>query len=124
MNASRILLGFFSLSLLLPAGRALAADAAAQTPVLEEGDRPAKKPAKKKKKGYDYDRSKYKSKFDDTGATTYRFNEKGEPVDGEKKKSTPKKKKKSEPPEVDSLKPAVCGDEGSCLEKKSDADAL
>lgn len=124
MNASRFLLGMFVLALSLPAARALAADEPAQPPVLEEGDRPAKKPAKKKKKGYDYDKSKYKSKFDDAGATTYRFNEKGEPVDGDKKKSSPKKKKRSEPPEVDPLKPAACGDEGSCIEKKSDADAL
>lgn len=119
MNAP--LLGLLALSLLLPSARAFAEDVA---PVLEESDRPAKKPAKKKKKGYDYDKSKYKSKIEEpTG--TYRFNEKGEPLDGSKKKSAPKKKKKSsEPPEIDPLAPASCGGEESCFQKKSEADAL
>lgn len=118
MNRKLLPLGLLALSLILPAGSAFADE----SPVLEEGDRPAKKPAKKKKKGYDYERSKYKSKIEEpTGS--YRFNEKGEPIDGAKKKSAPKKKKKSEPPEAEAAPPA-CGGEESCFDKKSDADAL
>jgi hypothetical protein len=123
MRQSRFLLAFLGLlglSLVLTPAPSRADDSL----VLEEGDKPAKKPAKKKKKGYDYDKSKYKSKIEEpTGS--YRFNEKGEPLSGEpKKKAAPKKKKKSEPPEVDPLAPEACGGETSCLEKKSDADAL
>jgi len=91
---------------------------------LADEDKP--KPKKKtpaKKKGFDYERSKYKSK-EPAQTTNYRFNEKGEPISGEKKKAPAKKKKRSEPPEVDPLKGEACGSEDSCAEKKSEADAL
>lgn len=96
-------------------------------PVKDEDSKPAPKPAKKKaaakKKSYDYEKSKYKSR--EAAIGTYRFNEKGDPVSGEKKKAAAKKKKRSEPPEIDNMEGAgACGSEESCIEKKSEADAL
>lgn len=84
----------------------------------------SKKKAAPKKKGFDYERSKYKSK-EPAQTTTYRFNEKGEPVSADKKKAPAKKKKRSEPPEVGTQDaPEACGSDDACLEKKADADAL
>jgi hypothetical protein len=98
-------------------------------PIQNEEAKPAPKTKKKpaKKKGYDYDRSKYKSRSPEEGASTYRFNENGEPVDPQAKKKAPaKKKKRSEPPEIGSGQVSEsCGaDETSCSEKKTEADAL
>lgn len=83
----------------------------------------AKKPAKKKE--YDYERSKYKSKAPPS-ASTYKFNEKGDPiVPGDKKKKAPAKKKRSEPPEAGLAESGeACGLEETCVEKKSEADSL
>ncbi len=83
----------------------------------------SKKKAPAKKKGFDYDRSKYKSK-EPSQTTNYKFNEKGEPVSADKKKAPAKKKKRSEPPEVTEETAESCGSSDSCLEKKADADAL
>ena len=117
MIPRRFLLALLALSLSFaaPAGLVHAQDEAAD----EAKPKPKKKPAKKK--GFDYDRSKYKSK-EPPQTSTYKFNEKGEPV-VEKKKAPAKKKKRSEPPEED-VKPESCGGEASCIEKKSEADAL
>ncbi|MBI3288661.1 MAG: hypothetical protein HYZ74_03990 [Elusimicrobia bacterium] len=85
-----------------------------------------KAPAKAKKKTYDYDRSKYKSReISENSAHSYRFNEKGEPVSTEAKKAPAKKKKRSEPPESEA-KDAIgaCGSDDACSEKKAEADAL
>lgn len=104
---------------------------AEEDPVQNEEAKPAPKAKKKpaKKKGYDYDRSKYKSRSPEEGASTYRFNENGEPVDPQaKKKAAAKKnkKKRSEPPEIGSgAVSESCGpEETTCSEKKTEADAL
>src|SRR4051812_18014985 len=74
-----------------------------------------------KKKGYDYERSKYKSKDLNTAEThSYRFNAKGEPVEA-KKKAAAKKKRSSEPPEADALGAPACGADESCKPKPSEA---
>lgn len=113
------------LSIAAPAGVVRAED----DPILNEEIKPAPKAKKKpaKKKGYDYDRSKYKSRSPEEGASTYRFDEKGEPVteESKKKSSAKKKKKRSEPPEIGSTEAAgSCGLEEACSEKKTEADAL
>lgn len=97
-------------------------------PIQNEEAKPAPKAKKKpaKKKGYDYDRSKYKSKAPDQGST-YRFDENGDPVKaGAKKKAAVKKKKRSEPPEIGSgaVSEACGAEETTCSEKKTEADAL
>ena len=97
--------------------------ARAEDDAAKEGDaKPAPKHKKKtaKKKAFDYDRSKYKSREPST-TSNYKFNEKGDPI--EAKKPAAKKKKRSEPPEAKEGAEA-CGSEGSCAEKKSEADAL
>lgn len=94
---------------------------------ITEEIKPAKKAKKKpaKKKEYDYERSKYKSKAP-AAVSTYKFNEKGDPiVPGDKKKKAPAKKKRSEPPEAGLAESAeACGLEETCVEKKSEADSL
>ncbi|MCR4296406.1 MAG: hypothetical protein NUW21_12785 [Elusimicrobia bacterium] len=94
---------------------------------ITEEIKPAKKAKKKpvKKKGYDYERSKYKSKAP-ASVSTYKFNSKGEPiVPGAKKKKASAKKKRSEPPEEGLAESAeACGLEEACAEKKSEADSL
>lgn len=124
MTPRRLLLAFLALALSFaaPVRPVRADDAHAQ----DEDAKPAPKPSKKKpakKKTFDYDRSKYKSR-EPSQTPTYKFNDKGEPVTGEKKKAASKKKKRSEPPEDESLKPEGCGSEDNCAEKKSEADAL
>lgn len=96
---------------------------------MNEELKPAKKPAKTKKKGkkeYDYDRSKYKSRVQ-TPPKSYKFNANGDPItpDAKKKSSAKAKKKSSEPPEtwLDEGGEA-CGAEEACADKKSEADAL
>lgn len=79
----------------------------------------SKKKAPPKKKGFDYERSKYKAK-EPSQTKNYKFNEKGEPVSSAKKKAPAKKKKRAEPPEITE----ACGSAESCLEKKAEADAL
>ncbi len=120
-----LLLGALTLAFASPASWALAED----DPIQNEEAKPAPKAKKKpaKKKGYDYDRSKYKSRSPEAGASTYRFNEKGEPVDPQaKKKSAAKKKKRSEPPEIGSgeISESCGAEETTCSEKKTEADAL
>lgn len=98
-------------------------------PVQDEDSKPAPKPAKKKtaakRKAFDYEKSKYKSR-EPSQTPAYRFNERGEPITAEsKKKASAKKKKRSEPPEIGSQEGApACGSEESCAEKKTEADAL
>lgn len=96
-------------------------------PVSDEDSKPAPKPKKKapaKKKTFDYEKSKYKSR-EPAQTSNFKFNEKGEPISAEKKKAAAKKKKRSEPPEIGSLESAgACGSEESCIEKKTEADAL
>ncbi|MBI5245888.1 MAG: hypothetical protein HY923_01805 [Elusimicrobia bacterium] len=121
MILRRFVLALLTLSFAVPA-----ALVRAQTEIASDEDKPAPKTKKKtpaKKKGFDYERSKYKSK-EPSQTTNYKFNEKGEPISGEKKKAPAKKKKRSEPPEEDPLKPEGCGSEDNCAEKKSEADAL
>jgi hypothetical protein len=100
--------------------------------VPDEDGKPAPKPAPKpaskkkgaaaKKKGFDYERSKYKSK-EPSQTPTYKFNAAGEPIRaGDKKAAAKKKKKRSEPPEMGASE--SCGSEDACAEKKSEADAL
>lgn len=101
---------------------------AEEDPMMNEEVKPAPKASKKKpakKKGYDYERSKYKSKAPEN-VSTYRFDAKGEPVTAEtKKKASAKKKKRSEPPEAGLIDGSgVCGAEEACTEKKTEADAL
>lgn len=97
-------------------------------PAAGEDAKPAPKPSKKKpakKKAFDYERSKYKSR-EPSQTTIYKFNEKGEAISAEaKKKASAKKKKRSEPPEIGSQEGAeACGSEDNCAEKKTEADAL
>jgi hypothetical protein len=117
------LFGALILAFAVPSAPARAED----DPIQNEEAKPAPKAKKKPaKKGYDYDRSKYKSKAPDQGST-YRFDEKGDPVSAEAKKKAPvKKKKRSEPPEIGSGQVSEsCGaDETSCSDKKTEADAL
>ena len=111
-----------TLSFAAPVGLIRAED----TPAQGEDAKPAPKAKKKagaKKKGFDYERSKYKSR-EPSQTPSYKFNEKGDPISGETKKKASKKKKRSEPPEDESLKPEACGSEDNCAEKKSEADAL
>lgn len=99
----------------------------AEDEMLNEEIKPAPKAKKKpaKKKTYDYDRSKYKSLAPDEGST-YKFNEKGDPITAETKKKAPvKKKKRSEPPEAGLGESAApCGLEEACGGAKTEADAL
>lgn len=101
-----------------PAAPLFASDEAAVEPV--------KKPAKKKpvKKGYDYERSKYKSRELAEGEVkTYRFNAKGEPVlPADKKKKSVPVKKRSEPPEEKPVERG-CSEEKPCA-NPDEADAL
>jgi len=108
----------------VPAGHVRAEDESA----LGAETNPAPKPSKKKaakKKSFDYDKSKYKSR-EISQTPTYKFNDKGEPITAEtKKKAAVKKKKRSEPPEIGPQEGAEgCGSEDSCAEKKTEADAL
>jgi hypothetical protein len=99
-------------------------------PLFAQGEanlvEPVKKPAKKKpvKKGYDYDRSKYKSRELAEGEIkTYRFNEKGDPViPADKKKKSVPAKKRSEPPEEKPVERG-CSEEKPCV-NPDEADAL
>lgn len=118
------LCGALILSFAVPPGAVRAEDDQIQNEEIKPAPKAKKKPAKKK--GYDYDRSKYKSRSPEEGASTYRFNENGDPVDAAaKKKASPKKKKRSEPPEIGSADGAgACGSEETCAEKKTEADAL
>lgn len=83
-----------------------------------------KKPVKKPKKGYDYDRSKYKSRELAEGEIkTYRFNAKGEPVlPADKKKKSVPVKKRAEPPEEKAVERG-CSEEKPCVDP-DEADAL
>jgi hypothetical protein len=121
-----LLLGALILAFAVPAGPVRAEDEPAQNAEAKPAPKASKKKAAAKKKTYDYERSKYKSRSPEEGASTYRFNEAGEPVaPGAKKKSSAKKKKRSEPPEVGTEEGApACGAEESCSEKKTEADAL
>ena len=111
----------------IPVG-AVAEEAAAPAPAESAPAAPVKKKAAKKKKPYDYERSKYKSReLTDNTQNTYRFNEKGEPVvaaeakAGAKKKAVPKKHLRSEPADEEMpAKPDACGPSESCAEKKAE----
>jgi len=113
-----LLLLSLTLSAAVPAGHVFAQE------TLADEDAPKPKKKKPKKKGYDYERSRYKSTdLADGQKSQYRFNDKGEPV-VEAKKKPAKKKKRSEPPEIGAPGAEACGSEETCIEKKSDADAL
>jgi hypothetical protein len=138
MTPRRLLLAFFALFLSFSAPVLTARaedepvkDEDTKSVVPDEDSKPAPKPASKpgkkkgaaKKKGFDYERSKYKSK-EPSQTPTYKFNAAGDPIrPGDKKASVKKKKKRSEPPEVGSPGEG-CGSEDSCAERKSEADAL
>ncbi|MCM2304328.1 MAG: hypothetical protein NDJ72_06465 [Elusimicrobia bacterium] len=124
MTPRRLFLsGALILAFAAPSGSVRAEDDPIQNEEIKPAPKAKKKPAKK---GYDYERSKYKSRSPEEGASTYRFNENGDPVDpNAKKKAQAKKKKRSEPPEIGSGDGAgACGSEESCAEKKTEADAL
>ncbi len=117
-----ILIAAFAFSFAAPPALVRAEDG-----FMNEEIKPAKKAKKKtvkKKKTYDYERSKYKSKAPAL-KSTYRFDSKGEPIVPGAKKKAPAKKKRSEPPE-EGLAESVeaCGPEETCAEKKSEADSL
>jgi hypothetical protein len=117
---------FVLLALILSLGVPASSVRAEDEPVKDEEAEPApKKKAPAKRKPYDYDRSKYKSR-ELSQTPTYRFNERGEPINAETKKKAPvKKKKRSEPPEAGLDGPGSCGlAADSCVEKKTEADAL
>ena len=124
MTSRRLfLIAAFAFSFASPAALVRAEDG-----FITDEIKPAKKAKKKtvkKKKGYDYERSKYKSKAT-ASVSTYKFNSRGEPiVPGAKKKKAPAKKKRSEPPEEGMAEGAeACGAEEPCAEKKSEADSL
>lgn len=98
--------------------------------LADEDGKPAPKPASKskkkgakKKKGFDYEASKYKSR-EPSQTPTYKFNAAGDPIrPSDKKAAAKKKKKRSEPPETGSSA-NDCGSEESCADRKSEADAL
>lgn len=119
MTSRRLLLSvLFAFSFAAPAALVRAEDE-----LINEEIKPAKKAKKKpaKKKGYDYERSKYKSQAPSQGST-YKFDEKGEPIVAGSKKKAPAKKKRSEPPEAESAE--ACGLEETCADKKTEADSL
>lgn len=122
MTSRRLLLiALFAFSFAVPAALVRAEDG-----FITEEIKPAKKAKKKaaKKKEYDYERSKYKSKAP-AATSTYKFNEKGDPIVPGDKKKAPAKKKRSEPPEAGLAESAeACGLEETCVEKKSEADSL
>ena len=127
---------FIFLALIAPVKLTRAEDA----PAAQEESKPAPAPQKKaapkkaastkkktpaKKKDYDYERSKYKSREMSEGTVrSYRFNEKGEPITAEAKKKASADKKRSSSSEDASLKSEACGDGDACGEKKTEADAL
>ena len=126
MTPRRLLFVFLALLLTLavPEGVVRAED----KPAAGGEEKPAPKPSKKKaakKKDFDYDRSKYKSR-EISQTPSYKFNDKGEPIHVDaKKKAGVKKKKRSEPPEIGAKEGAEsCGSEENCAEKKTEADAL
>lgn len=96
---------------------------------MNEELKPARKPVKTKKKGkkeYDYDRSKYKSRVP-SQTKNYKFNANGDPIsaDAKKKAAAKAKKKRSEPPETwINESGEACGAEETCVDKKTEADAL
>lgn len=114
------------LSMAVPVGLVRAEDESALGAATTPEVKPSKKKADaKKKKAFDYDKSKYKSR-EISQTPSYKFNEKGDPITAEsKKKAAVKKKKRSEPPELE-VKEAgeSCGSEDSCTEKKTEADSL
>lgn len=123
---SRLLLPILLAAILpfsAPSVRAEDDSALGADPDAKPAPKSSKKAKKPVKKGFDYDRSKYKSK-EPSQTTNYRFNEKGDPVSAEKKKAAAKKKKRSEPPEVTEESAEACGSEASCIDKKVESDAL
>lgn len=104
----------------------------APAPLLAQDEPVTDLPAKKKtplkkpkpKKGYDYDRSKYKSRELSEGVIrTYRFNAKGEPVLPKgKKKTVAPAKKRPEPPEEKPVERG-CSEEKPCR-NPDEAEAL
>jgi hypothetical protein len=138
MTPRRLILALFAvfLSFSAPVKSARADDESVKdedtkSVVQDEDGKTAPKPASKhgkkkgaaKKKGFDYERSKYKSK-EPSQTPTYKFNAAGDPIrPGDKKAAAKKKKKRSEPPEMGASSES-CGSEDSCAEKKSEADAL
>lgn len=127
MTPRRLLFLFLALILpaAVPAGLVRAEDGPVQDAQAKSAPKASKKKAAAKRKAFDYDRSKYKSR-EISQTPTYKFNDKGEPIRaGAKKKAPAKKKTRSEPPEIGSPEGAeACGSEGSCAEKKAEADAL
>lgn len=110
----------------VPTGQVRAEDESALGAATAPEVKPAKKKAAvKKKKAFDYEKSKYKSR-EISQTPSYKFNESGDPITVEsKKKATVKKKKRSEPPEAEMKEsPEGCGSEDSCAEKKTEADSL
>lgn len=121
MTPRRLL--FLLLALTLPFGASSLPARAQDEPVQDEDAKP--KPKKKaKKKAFDYEKSKYKS-LEPSQTKSYKFNDKGDPIDPDaKKKAAAKKKKKAaEPPEMSEAGEG-CGGEDSCAEKRTEADAL
>lgn len=121
---------FVLLALILSFAAPALSARAEDEPVPDEDSKPAPKPARKpaknkaaKKKPYDYERSKYKSR-EPPPTSAYKFNDKGEPISADTKKKA-KKKKRSEPPEVGTREGAAgCSLEDNCADRKTEADAL
>ena len=114
MTLRRIVLVLLTLTLAICAGPVFAAES-------------GKKKGPAKKKAYDYERSKYKSReLTDNTQHTYRFNEKGEPVvPGLKKNASSKSRKRSETPaEEIKSQPEACGPAENCAEKKTGPEDL
>ena len=121
MKPRRLLLAVLALSLSF-AGPVLSVRA--QDDAAKEEVKPAKKKKAVKKKTFDYERSKYKSR-EPSQTPTYKFNEKGEPIKADAKKKVSAKKKRSEPPEAELKEGSeACGSEDTCAQKKTEADAL
>lgn len=97
---------------------ALGEDAASEPKAVK------KKAAKKKmKKGYDYDRSKYKSRVP-SQTKSYKFNSRGEPIKAKEKKASVKKKLPEPPEKWIQGSADTCGFSETCAEKKTEADSL
>lgn len=112
------------LSVAVPSGLVRAEDESALGAATTPEVKLSKKKAAAKKKAFDYEKSKYKSR-EISQTPTYKFNDKGEPIKAETKKRASVKKKRSEPPEIGSQEGAEgCGSEENCAEKKTEADAL
>ena len=106
MKLSRIVLSGLGLMLMMAAQPAMTR--AQDTAASKEGEAP--KPKKKVKKGYDYEKSKYKAFRVDPEPSVYKFDASGRPILPKKKKAPAKKKPVTVPEDEDCQSDDSCKD--------------